>query len=79
VVASDTKEPKTMVQKLRERYASTKLSTRMSLLAELHNLRYKSGDMGEYVDKYAALLERLTATAAEIPQELAIIVTARGP
>jgi hypothetical protein len=74
VVASDTKEPKIMVQKLRERYASTKLSTRMSLLAELHNLRYKSGDMGEYVDKYAALLERLTAMAAEIPQELAIIM-----
>jgi hypothetical protein len=29
VVASDTKEPKTIVQKLRERYPSTKLSTRM--------------------------------------------------
>jgi gag-polypeptide of LTR copia-type len=74
VVASNTKEPKIMVQKLRERYASTKLYTRMSLLAELHNLRDKSGDMGEYVDKYAALLERLTAMAAEIPQELATIM-----
>jgi gag-polypeptide of LTR copia-type len=74
VVASDIKEPSMMVRKLRERYASTKLSTRMSLLAELHNLRYKSGDMGEYVDKYAALLERLTAMAPEIPQELAIIM-----
>jgi hypothetical protein len=46
----------------------------MSLLAELHNLRYKSGDMGEYFDNYAALLERLTAMAAEVPQELAIIM-----
>jgi hypothetical protein len=46
----------------------------MSLLAKLHNLRYKSRDMGEYVDQYAALLERPTAMAAEIPQELAIIM-----
>jgi hypothetical protein len=63
-----------MVRKLRERYASTKLSTRMSLLAKLHNLCYKSGDMGEYVDECAALLERLTAMEAEITQELAIIM-----
>jgi Asp/Glu/hydantoin racemase len=45
VVAGDTKNPQVMLMKLRERYASTKLSTRMSLIAELHNMRYKNGDM----------------------------------
>jgi hypothetical protein len=74
VVAGDTKNPQVMLAKLRERYASTKLSTRMSLIAELHNLRYKNGDMGEYVDIYAALLDRLEAMNAKIPTELAIIM-----
>ena len=46
----------------------------MSLIAELHNLRYKNGDMGEYVDRYAALLDRLEAMNAKIPTELAIIM-----
>jgi Asp/Glu/hydantoin racemase len=45
VVAGDTKIPQVILAKLRERYASTKLSTRMSLIAELHNLLYKNGDM----------------------------------
>jgi gag-polypeptide of LTR copia-type len=63
-----------MLAKLRERYASTKLSTRMSLIAELHNLRYKYGDMGGYLDIYAALPDRLKAMNAKIPTELAIIM-----
>ena len=74
VVAGDIKNPQVMLLKLCERYASTKLSTRMSLTAELHNFRYKNGDMGENVDRYAALLDLLEAMDAKIPTELAIIM-----
>jgi gag-polypeptide of LTR copia-type len=74
VVAGDTKNPQFMLTKLRERYASTKLSTRMSLIAELHNMRYKNGDMGEYVDKYTALLDRLEGMNSKVSTELAIIM-----
>jgi gag-polypeptide of LTR copia-type len=63
-----------MRTKLRERYASTKQSTRMSLVAELHNMRYRNGDMGEYVDKYTALLDRLEGMNSKVSTELAIIM-----
>lgn len=63
-----------MLTKLRERYASSKLSTRMSLIAELQGLRYKSGDMSDYVDTFAALLDGLEAMDAPVPHELAIIM-----
>jgi gag-polypeptide of LTR copia-type len=74
VVAGDTKTPQFMLKKLRERYASTKLSTRMSLIAELHNMRYKNGDIGEYVDKYTALLDRLEGMNSKVSTESAIIM-----
>jgi gag-polypeptide of LTR copia-type len=74
VVAGDTKNPQVMLKKLQERYASTKISTRMSLIAELHNMRYKNGDMGEYVDKYTALLDRLEGMNSKVSKELAIIM-----
>ena len=74
VVSNHTKDPQVMLQKLRERYASTKLSTRMSLMSELQSLRYKSGDMGEYIDRYTGLLDRLESMSAKVPEELAIIM-----
>ena len=74
VVSNYTKDPQVMLQKLRERYASTKLSTRMSLMSELQSLRYKSGDMGEYIDRYTGLHDRLESMAAKVPEELAIIM-----
>jgi hypothetical protein len=45
----------------------------MSLMAELKSLRYKSGDMSDYVDRYAALLDRLESMDSKIQPELAII------
>jgi gag-polypeptide of LTR copia-type len=59
IVVGYMSNPKLILQKLRERYASSNLSTLMSLMAELQSLRYKSGDMSDYVDRYAALLDRL--------------------
>jgi gag-polypeptide of LTR copia-type len=73
-VSAHTKEPQTMVKRLREPYASTKLSTLMSLMAELQAMRYKTGDMAEYVDEYAALRDRLEAMNAKVPSDLAIIM-----
>jgi gag-polypeptide of LTR copia-type len=74
VVSNYTKDPQVMLQKLRERYASTMLSTRMSLMSELHSLLYKSGDMGEYIDRYTRLLDGLELMAAKIPEEIASIM-----
>jgi gag-polypeptide of LTR copia-type len=74
VVAGYMSDPKLMLQKLRDRYASSILSTRMSLMAELQALRYKSGDMSDYVDRYAALLDRLESVDSKVPHELAIIM-----
>jgi hypothetical protein len=55
VVAGYMSNPKLMLQKLRERYASSNLSTRMSLMAELQSLRYKSDDMSHYADRYCTI------------------------
>jgi gag-polypeptide of LTR copia-type len=74
VVAGYMSNPKLMLQKLRERYASSNLSTRMSLMAELQSLRYKSGDMSDYVDRCSALLDRLESMDSKMPPELAIIM-----
>jgi Reverse transcriptase (RNA-dependent DNA polymerase)/gag-polypeptide of LTR copia-type/GAG-pre-integrase domain/Integrase core domain len=74
VVSNYTREPQLMVEKLRERYASTKLTTRMSLMSELQSLRYTAGDMGEYIDRYAGILDRLETMSAKVPEELAIIM-----
>jgi hypothetical protein len=69
------KDPATVQQKLRERYASTNLSTRMSLMAELQTRGYKSSDLTEFVDKYTALLDRLEAMDENGPSDLAVILS----
>jgi gag-polypeptide of LTR copia-type len=74
VFSNHTKDPQVMLQKLRERYASTKISTRMSLMSELQSLRYKSGDTGENIDRYTGLMDRLESISAKVPEELAIIM-----
>jgi gag-polypeptide of LTR copia-type len=43
-------------------------------MAELKPLQYKSGDMSDYVDRYAALLDRLESMDSKVPPELAIIL-----
>ena len=74
LVAAHIHDPKVMLEKLCERYAPSKLSTRMSLMAELQGYRYKAEDMSDYVDKYTLLLDRLEAINAKVPSELAIIM-----
>jgi hypothetical protein len=46
----------------------------MSLTSELRSLRYKSGDMGEYIDRYTGLLDKLESMAAKVPIELDVIM-----
>jgi gag-polypeptide of LTR copia-type len=43
-------------------------------MAELQALRYKSGDMSDYVDRYAASLDRLESMDSKVPPELEIIM-----
>jgi gag-polypeptide of LTR copia-type len=43
-------------------------------MAELQALRYKPSDMSDYVDRYAALLDRLESKDSKLPTELAIIM-----
>jgi hypothetical protein len=51
------------------------LSTRMSLISELYTLSYVlNKDIGEYVDTYTSLLNRLEAMNAPIPGALAVIM-----
>ncbi len=70
MVKSVAKEPSLMVAKLKERYESTKLSTRLHLMKELQSLRYRRGmDMGEYVDTFASVVERLAAMDAQIDEQ----------
>jgi hypothetical protein len=64
-----------MIFKLNERFASSTFSTRMSLISELYTLSYvRNKDMGEYVDTYTSLLNRLAAMNAPIPDALAVIM-----
>jgi gag-polypeptide of LTR copia-type len=61
-----------MIQKLNERYASSTLSTRMSLL---NGLSYQKGkDMGEFVDSFASILDRLESMGAKIDEDLSVVM-----
>ena len=71
VIQNQVGDPQKMLQKLQERYASSRVATRMSLMGELQALTYNGrGDMAEYVDKYAALVSRLDAMGAGLQDEL---------
>jgi gag-polypeptide of LTR copia-type len=75
VVVSRRRDPALMILKLNKRCASSTLSTRMSLIFELYTLSYvHNKDMGEYVDTYTSLLNRLAAMNAPIPDDLAVIM-----
>jgi gag-polypeptide of LTR copia-type len=75
VVVSHRRDPALMIFKLNERYASSTLSTCMSLISELYTLSYvRNKDMGEYVDTYTSLLNRLAAMNAPIPDALVVIM-----
>ena len=52
IVSNLTEDPRAMLNKLRERYAPTSALTKSTVLAELHSLRYKSGNMSDYIDKF---------------------------
>lgn len=74
LVVGVRKDPAQMMKKLNERYASSKLTTRMTLMTSLTNMTYKGGDMTEYVDTYASTLDRLEAMDAKVPTELSVIM-----
>ena len=74
LVVGVRKDPAHMMEKLNERYASSKLTTRMTLMTSLTNMAYKGGDMTEFVDSYASLLDRLEAMDAKVPSELSVIM-----
>lgn len=71
IVSALTEDPRSMLNKLRDRYASNSVVSKSSVLSELYAMKYKSGDMSEYIDKFTALLDRLTSMDAPIPEELA--------
>ena len=73
-VLNHVKNPYVMMQKLRERYASSNMTSRMTLLFQLMNLKYKGGDMGDYVDTYSAILDRLESMDGKLPDELAVVL-----
>jgi hypothetical protein len=63
------------IQKLNERYASSTLSTRMSLMWQLYRLSYQRGkDMRDFVDSFASILDRLECMGAKIDEDLKVIV-----
>jgi gag-polypeptide of LTR copia-type len=74
VLVSHRKDPAN-IEKLNERYASSSFSTRISLMSELHNISYaRNAYMGEFVDSYTSLLDRLEAMEAKVPEPLAVIM-----
>jgi gag-polypeptide of LTR copia-type len=43
-------------------------------MSDLQSLHYKYGDTGEYIDRYAGILDRLESMSAKIADELAVIM-----
>jgi gag-polypeptide of LTR copia-type len=75
IVRAHCKYPLKMIQKLNERYASSTLSTRMSLLWQLNGLSYQRGkDMGDFVDSFASILDRLECMGAKIDEDLSVVM-----
>ena len=72
VVINHVGNPAEMILKLRERYASTNMTSRMVSIFQLMNLKFTGGDMGEYVDTYSTSLDRLESMKGKIPDELAV-------
>jgi hypothetical protein len=60
-----------MIQKFNERYASTTLSTRKSLIWQLNGLSHQRGkDMGDFVDSFAFILDRLECMGVKIDEDV---------
>lgn len=74
VIINDIGNPRMMMEKLNHRYASSNMTSRMSLMFQLLHLKYKGGEMGEYVDKYTCLLDQLESMEAKVPETLAVIM-----
>jgi hypothetical protein len=75
IVRAHCKCPLKMIQKLNERYASSTLSTRISLMWQLSGLSYQRGkDMGDFVDSFASILDRLECTDATIDEDLSVVI-----
>ncbi|CAN8068751.1 unnamed protein product [Agarophyton chilense] len=59
-IATERKNPYTMYQKLRERYATVNAATRVQLQTKLHNMKYVPGKiMSEFVDEFESVFNRL--------------------
>jgi gag-polypeptide of LTR copia-type len=68
-----------MIQKLNERYASSTLSTLMSLIWQLNGLSYQRGkDMGDFVDSFASILDHLECMGANIDEDLSVVMLLSG-
>jgi hypothetical protein len=64
-----------MIQKIYERYASSTLSTRMSLMWQLNRLSYQRGkDIEDFVDSFASILDRLECMGAKIDEDLSVVM-----
>jgi gag-polypeptide of LTR copia-type len=75
IVCAYCKCPLKMIQKLNERFASSTLSTPMSLMFQLNGLSYQSGkDMGDFVDSFASILDRLECMGAKIDEDMSVVM-----
>jgi gag-polypeptide of LTR copia-type len=75
VVRLHLKIPLRIVQKLNERYAYSTLSSRLSLMWQLNGLKYQKGkDMGDFIDSFASILDRLESMDVKIDEDLYVVM-----
>jgi hypothetical protein len=75
IVRAHWKCPLKMIQKLNECYASSTLSTRMSLMWQLNEVSYQRGkDMGDFVESFATILDLLECVGAKIDKDLSAVM-----
>lgn len=63
-----------MMQKLRERHWSSNMTSRMTILFHQMNLKYNGEDVGDYLDTYSSMLDKMETMDRKISDEVTIVL-----
>ena len=76
VIQGSERDPRAMLRKLIEHYASSKPTTRVAVMIEMVTKRYSTlkGDMGSYIDAFSAIVNRLTSMKVDVSEMLQVTI-----
>ncbi|CAN8068203.1 unnamed protein product [Agarophyton chilense] len=74
-IATERKNPYTIYQKFRERYATVNAATRVQLQTKVHNMKYVPGKtMSEFVDEFESFFNRLKGMCSPVEDSMQVAI-----